>query len=169
MSNDHKFKMGLALAREQELIKQLTALNEAVAPIVADFQEYDRVRYEPLQDTFQHPANGHTVENGVTVKVRHLRALSELVGARTPQKYDDTLVPFLALMRKELHANSHKGDREGWLRMTPKQALEEIRHHEWKLAKAIEGDSTEDIPEYAADVANCAMMVADVCGVLGRA
>lgn len=78
--SDYKFKLGLALAREQELIKQLTALNAAVAPIAADFQEYDRVRYEPVQDMFQHPANGETVENGVTVKVRHLRALSELVG-----------------------------------------------------------------------------------------
>lgn len=167
--SDYKFKLGLALAREQELIKRLEALESVVAPIVAGFQEYNRERYEPVTDTFQHPANGHTVENGVTVRVRHLRALSELVGAVEPQKYDDTLVPFLALMRKELHANSQKGDREGWLGMTSGAALEEVEHHWQKLFYAVSTSNPDAIKEHAADVANCAMMVADVCGVLGRA
>ena len=27
------------------------------------------------------------------------------------EKYDDVLLPFLTLMRRELHANSRKGDR----------------------------------------------------------
>lgn len=87
---------------------------------------------------------------------------------RTPVKYDDTLLPFLALMRNELHANSHKGDREGWRRMTLEQALDEIRHHSDKLIIPVMNHDQEAIREHAADVANCAMMLADIAGVLSR-
>lgn len=86
-----------------------------------------------------------------------------------PQKYDDTLLPFLALMRKELHANSDKGDREGWLGMSAESALCEIDHHSAKLKHAVHSANAELIREHAADVANCAMMVVDVCGDLDRA
>lgn len=89
-------------------------------------------------------------------------------GANVRQKYDDTLLPFLALMRKELHANSHKGDREGWLGMTLEQALGEIRHHVEKLEVPVLNHDREAIREHAADVANCAMMLADIAGVLAH-
>lgn len=85
------------------------------------------------------------------------------------QPYDDTLLPFLGMMRKELNANSGKGDRDGWLRMTPEQALDEIEHHHAKLIVPVMNRDREAIREHAADVANCAMMLLDVCGVLGRA
>lgn len=85
-----------------------------------------------------------------------------------PQKYDDTLMPFLALMRKELHANSHKGDREGWLGMPLLTAMNELTHHHDKLGGAVEAVDAPQIAEYAADVANCAMMLADVCGLLTK-
>lgn len=82
-------------------------------------------------------------------------------------KYNDTLLPFLALMRKELHANAHKGDREGWLRMGRSECIQEVHYHLEKLALAAVMDGPlEAIREHAADVANCAMMVVDVCGVL---
>lgn len=81
-------------------------------------------------------------------------------------KYDETLLPFLALMRKELHANSGKGDRPGWLAMTRQTAMLEIWHHCAKLQKAALNDESDLIREHAADVANMAMMLADVCKVL---
>lgn len=81
-------------------------------------------------------------------------------------KYDDTLVPFLALMRKELHANSSKGDRPGWLTMSRETALLEIYYHVSKLQKAVRDDDANRIRENAADVANMAMMLLDVCGGL---
>lgn len=77
--------------------------------------------------------------------------------------YGETLEPFVALMAKELAANSHKGDREGWLGMTPRQALSEVEYHFYKLDRAIDDDSTK---EHAADVANCAMMLLDAMGLL---
>lgn len=97
---------------------------------------------------------------------REFRVTVELVAE--PPKYDDTLLPFLALMRKELHANSHKGDREAWLRMSLEQALTEIRHHADKLIVPVMNHDREAIREHAADVANCAMMLADIAGVLSR-
>jgi hypothetical protein len=89
-------------------------------------------------------------------------------GANVRQKYDDTLLPFLALMRKELHANSHKGDREGWIRMDRETAMAEVHWHVKKLGMALEANDTGLISEHAADVANCAMMLADIAGVLAH-
>lgn len=83
-----------------------------------------------------------------------------------PQKYDDTLLPFLQLMRAELHANAAKGDRPGWLTMDRSTALLEIYWHTAKLSAACKNDDFAAIAEHSADVANMAMMLADVCRVL---
>lgn len=81
-------------------------------------------------------------------------------------KYDDTLLPFLELMRAELHANSAKGDRPGWLAMEPEIALLEIYWHTAKLSAAVKNNDAALIREHSADVANMAMMLLDVCGGL---
>ena len=83
------------------------------------------------------------------------------------EKYDDTLIPFLALMRAELHANSDKGDRPGWLKMSSETALLEIYWHTAKLSAAVKNNNGPAIIEHSADVANMAMMLLDVCGGLG--
>ncbi len=77
-------------------------------------------------------------------------------------KYDEVLLPFLALMRKELHENSGKGDRPGWLSMNRDQAVLEIYYHVAKLQKAMRDDDHERIKENTADVANMAMMALDI-------
>jgi hypothetical protein len=82
------------------------------------------------------------------------------------QKYDDVLMPFLTLMRRELHTNSGKGDRPGWLAMNANQALLEVYYHLAKLQKAVRDNDGPGILEYGADVANMAMMVVDICGGL---
>lgn len=81
-------------------------------------------------------------------------------------KYDHVLYPFARLMAKELHANAGKGDRPGWLTMTPAIGMLEIYYHAAKLQKAVKTGNAEGIREYAADVANMAMMLLDVCGGL---
>lgn len=83
-----------------------------------------------------------------------------------PQKYDDTLLPFLVLMRRELHSNSSKGDRPGWLTMQPGQCLLEIYWHVAKLSAAVKNEDKARIAEHAAGVANMAMMQADIAGLL---
>jgi len=85
-----------------------------------------------------------------------------------PEKYDDVLQPFLTLMRKELHANSSKGDRPGWLKMDANTALLEVYWHVAKLSAAVKNNDGPAIQEHSADVANMAMMVLDVCGGLAR-
>lgn len=80
--------------------------------------------------------------------------------------YGDTLRPFLALMVRELKANSHKGDREGWLGMTATMTFNEITYHHDKLGEALSALDYPQISEYAADVANCCMMLLDVTGLL---
>lgn len=81
-------------------------------------------------------------------------------------KYGDVLRPFVALMEKELHANAGKGDRPGWLGMSAAVALLEIYYHVAKLQKAVKDGEGDKIKENAADVANMAMMLLDVCGGL---
>jgi len=82
------------------------------------------------------------------------------------EKYDDVLVPFVSLMRKELHANSRKGDRPGWLAMDANTALLEVYWHVAKLSAAVKNNDGPAIMEHSADVANMAMMVLDICGGL---
>lgn len=86
-----------------------------------------------------------------------------------PGKYDDVLLPFLKSMEHELHANTGKGDRPGWLQMDRKTALLEIYYHLGKLQKATKDNDAAGIVEYAADVANMSMMLVDVCGLLAAA
>lgn len=98
--------------------------------------------------------------------------LQHHAAAATPApvaKYDDVLMPFLALMRKELHANSGKGDRPGWLSMSTEEALLEVYYHLAKLQKAVRNNDGPGIQEYSADVANMTMMVLDICGGLAWA
>ncbi|RFF51690.1 hypothetical protein D0A35_05390 [Xanthomonas campestris] len=81
-------------------------------------------------------------------------------------KYGAVLRPFVAMMERELHANAGKGDRPGWLSMDSSTALLEIYHHMGKLQRATKNADEPGIVEYAADVANMAMMLVDVFGLL---
>lgn len=81
-------------------------------------------------------------------------------------KYGEVLAPFVAMMERELHANAGKGDRPGWLQMTPAVGMLEIYYHAAKLQKAVKDGNADGIREYAADVANMSMMLVDVCGAL---
>jgi hypothetical protein len=81
-------------------------------------------------------------------------------------KYGNVLGPFVTLMEAELHANARKGDRPGWLSMTPEVGLLEIYWHTAKLSAAVKNKDGALIREHSADVANMAMMLLDVCGGL---
>ncbi|WFS20584.1 hypothetical protein P9K38_09705 [Pseudomonas sp. 905_Psudmo1] len=81
-------------------------------------------------------------------------------------KYSNVLRPFFAMMEAELHANTGKGDRPGWLAMSPEQCLLEIYYHTAKLQKAVKNNDMKGVREYTADVANMSMMLADACGWL---
>lgn len=128
-------------------------------------------------------AAAETELDRIWTKVEQIRAkqaakpaMSPLPGAypdRAPpapvavvEKYDDVLQPFLSLMRAELHANAHKGDRPGWLQMDRKTAVLEVFYHLGKLHQAVHRDEAAAIKEYAADVANMCMMLVDVCACL---
>lgn len=96
---------------------------------------------------------------------QQLRAAAQNTGPLAG-KYGDVLAPFVALMEAELHANAKKGDRPGWLSMYPDVALLEIYWHTAKLSAAVKNRDAALIREHAADVANMAMMLLDVCGCL---
>ena len=81
-------------------------------------------------------------------------------------RFNEVLEPFMALMESELQANTAKGDRPAWLQMTPEQCLLEIYYHVSKLQKAVRDSDRARVAENTADVANMAMMMADICGLL---
>lgn len=91
------------------------------------------------------------------------QAPSTLLPNAPAGKYTEVLIPFMALMEAELHANSSKGDRPGWLAMTPSAALLEIYGHTAKLSAAVKNWDRIKIKEHSVDVANMAMMLLDVC------
>lgn len=88
------------------------------------------------------------------------------------------------LMKKELEENKErKGGRSGWLRPSPMKHVLEVYYHCAKLQVALKDLETlketkdsarraikfreELVMEYAADVANHALMVLDTLGLLG--
>jgi hypothetical protein len=91
---------------------------------------------------------------------------------------------FVAMMVEELAANDGKGNRPGWLTMSRKDAIAVVHWHASKLAVAAKeaadvpgkGDSllrranhdgaVRQTREFAADTANCALMVLDCMGLL---
>jgi hypothetical protein len=110
-----------------------------------------------------HPAFG-TGKSSQQMYDEALAAVSRSNKAKNvmAEKYDDVLLPFLASMRRELHANAGKGDRPGWLAMTRDQVMLEIYYHVAKLQKAMRDGNAAAIEEHAADVANMAMMALDI-------
>jgi len=82
-------------------------------------------------------------------------------------KYDNVLKPFVILMERELAANSSKGDRPAWLKMSRQDVLLELHQHVGKLQQVVINDDEGGILEHAADVANIAMMTVDTCGAWG--
>jgi hypothetical protein len=73
-------------------------------------------------------------------------------------------------MEKKLALNRHKGDRGGWLNDSADSLFMRLRVEVEELAKALEPDGSSAsavfITGEAADVANFAMMIADVVGGL---
>jgi hypothetical protein len=120
----------------------------------------------PSELPAHHPLND--ARQSARLLVEALTSASVAVPEALPvaTKYDDVLMPFLSLMRKELHANCGKGDRPGWLAISPGDALLEVYYHLAKLQKAVRKNDGPAIQEYAADVANMSMMVLDICGGL---
>lgn len=124
---------------------------------VKQLQEAAQRNVKPWEDTFPPTL--------LPAYIRRIEAAAP-IAQTAPQKYDDVLLPFLSMMRAELHANAGKGDRPGWLAMDVKTALLEIFYHIGKLQKAAKKGDRDGIREYSADVANMSMMLADICGVL---
>jgi hypothetical protein len=80
--------------------------------------------------------------------------------------YRDALViRFAKQMRYEMVANEWKG---GWLDTDPGYLSREVLYHAAKLELALLADDKEAIRELAADVANCAMILAERMGVVDR-
>lgn len=151
----------LAKLREQEPVAWLVcSINKDGSPSLEHAAAWKEAAHEHINDAITE----HEIEDAASWVVRPAYAEPLPAVVQEPQKYDDVLVPFLSLMRRELHANSGKGDRPGWLSMDANTALLEVYYHLAKLQKAVRNNDGPGIQEYAADVANMAMMVLDVCG-----
>lgn len=68
---------------------------------------------------------------------------------------------FVAAMRRKLAANAHKG---GWKDCDPDWLLKRLRQEVDELEEAVQ--KGQGVLGEAADVANFAMFIADVCGEL---
>ena len=69
---------------------------------------------------------------------------------------------FAQMMEAKLAANRHKGDRDGWIGMPRAALMDLLRAEVEELGAAANSEAGLE----AADVANFAMMIADVTGAL---
>lgn len=77
------------------------------------------------------------------------------------------VLAFAHEMERKLAANRHKGDRDGWVKMPHGWLLTRVLAETAELASALDAeDGSARITSEAADVANFAMMIADVSGGL---
>ena len=79
------------------------------------------------------------------------------------------VLAFAEAMEEKLAANRHKGDREGWLKDSPEALFARLEEETRELLCVLESSyilSKTKVLHEAADVANFAMMIADVCGGL---
>lgn len=83
-----------------------------------------------------------------------------------PARTGDPVTAFGELMRRELAANAHKGDRDAWRNAQPKDLLLQVSWHMIKLGAACRAGDLGGVAEYSADIANLAMMIADTYGLL---
>lgn len=113
---------------------------------------------------------GMQFESALRSELDAARKDAERIGVSTfLGKYGNVLAPFVGFMEQELHANSGKGDRPGWLAMSKGEALLEIYYHLAKLQKAVKDNDPARIQELSADVANMSMMLLDICGGIDAA
>lgn len=176
----HNSSMGHAYVAMRTLDPEVAALQSTIAQLQARIAELESGRGESIK--LQHMAVAEDGKlrwmSGRKMQDCELYAMPDGSAIRQPmftappapvaepEKYDDVLLPFLALMRAELHANAHKGDRPGWLGMGRNTAILEIFYHMGKLHQAVHRYDAPCIKEYAADVANMCMMLLDVCACL---
>jgi hypothetical protein len=78
--------------------------------------------------------------------------------------YNDELSKFTSIMYFRLVEKHKKYHRKTWKTAEPLDLLSYLRKQVDKLEETI--NENENISEKSADVANIAMMIADVCGVL---
>jgi len=79
------------------------------------------------------------------------------------------VMAFARKMEAKLDKNRHKGDRAGWMKMRPEEALLRIRQEVNELADEVNHPvffDKEAAANECADIANFCMMLADICGEL---
>lgn len=152
---------------------EIAALQSTIAQLQARVQELESAMGEPVIDldaadwaAIQEAAAASNWIPPEYFRNDWVSDVCRFLRGNEPDKYDEVLQPFLTMMRNELHTNSGKGDRPGWLSMTPGECLLEIYYHLGKLQKGVKDGNKLWITEYSADVANMAMMLADICGCL---
>lgn len=96
--------------------------------------------------------------------------LSRIQSLRSAPEWRAEVVAFAHLMEAQLRANDHK---PGWRGENPWPLLDRLHEEAAELAEELQPGSRTDLATWrlrlgaeAADVANFAMMIADVCGVL---
>jgi NTP pyrophosphatase (non-canonical NTP hydrolase) len=152
----------------RERLDQLTASPPAPAstePLTAD-AIYQQIKHGDEQHRAWLKESLDNVFAGKPVLPMQLPAAPEMV--MRPE-----VRAFANLMERELRNNDHKG---GWKNDSAEDLMKRVLEEALELSEEVKinfGRTPEqrayDIGEEAADVANMAMMVADVCGALGAA
>lgn len=98
---------------------------------------------------------------GVTYRVERLLEDGWKIVQSEVKTVPCTFDSFVERMKIELEANAHKGDQGSWANVSPEVLWNDMMYHAAKLIYAIKHGEAGKVEEFAADVANMAMMVRD--------
>ena len=123
-------------------------------------------------NTYVHTESGlyvcsvpHEVVDRIVSDHNALAAAAPSAEAQTSSPTWPLVLAFAHEMERKLAQNRHKGDRSGWLHVSPESLIERIGDEFGELCEAVDRrDPSQHVYDEAADVANFAMMVADSYG-----
>ena len=78
-----------------------------------------------------------------------------------PIELSPEILAFACAMQHELDTNAHKGAPGDWKFCSPEALWNDTMYHAAKLIYAMKHGETEKVCEFAADIANMAMMTRD--------
>ncbi len=123
---------------------------------------FKRMNDEPLSDSSTNPSTTFAFDAATGKPVVPVTIVPNSGAA---QYLRPEVLAFAHLMEQQLRANDHK---PGWKNDRPKPLVDRLREETEELIVAILDHGPEQIGKEAADVANFALMIADVCGCLGE-
>lgn len=122
----------------------------------------DREALERILALFPDPIRSDRLGDYRPEIAQSVRAVRAALAAPAPAaEIGPEIAAFAAEMQRELDANARKGEPGSWKYCEPESLWNDTMYHAAKMIYAMKHGQTDQVREFAADVANMAMMTRD--------